>query len=186
MSFRVQGIPEDPYKTRDQIFVPTYEHVSHILKTLGMEAEIVNLRWLGKLQKERPKPRAVLVTLPSATAVKLVRVKSLQRQQELKDLNVFVSRTLSIKDSCNKNICLKKRKELIEQGVERDKLKIRNFTKYNDGIEVPLSHLQILQFNARSLVDCQRRFKMSNAINFGSYNVICIRETWLNQGIPDS
>ena len=37
----------------------------------------------------------------------------------------------------------------------------------------------------RSLVDCQRRFKMTNT-NFGSYNVICICETWLNPGIPDS
>ena len=35
-------------------------------------------------------------------------------------------------------------------------------------------------------MDCQRRFKMTNAIKFVSYNVICICETWLNTGIPDS
>ena len=34
-------------------------------------------------------------------------------------------------------------------------------------------------------MDCQRRFKVTNT-NFGSYNVICICETWLNPGIPDS
>ena len=116
-----------------------HEHVTHILKTIGVEAEIFNLRRLGKFQKERPKPRAVLVTLPSATAVNLVMAKSLERRPELKDMNVFVSRALSIEDSRKENISLKRRKELIEQGVERDKLKIRNFTLYNDGTEVPLN-----------------------------------------------
>ena len=198
MSFRVQGIPADPDKTREQNFVPTHEHVTHFLKTIGVEAEIVNLRRLEKFQKERPKPRAVLVTLPSATAVNFVMTKSVERQPELKDMNVFVSRALSIEDSRKENICLKRRKEPTEQCVERDKLDIRNFILYNEGIEVPLnetannqtktclSHLQILQFNARSLLDCQRRFKMTNAINFGSNNVICICETWLNTDIPDS
>ena len=67
-----------------------------------------------------------------------------------------------------KTSVFKERKELIEKGNEGDKLKIRNFTLYNDELEVPLNdtpnnqtktwlyHLQILQFNARSLVDCQR------------------------------
>ena len=71
MSFRVHGIPEDPDKTCDQNFVPTHENTVHILKTIEVEAETVNLRRLGKFQKEWPKPRAVLVTLPS-TAVNLV------------------------------------------------------------------------------------------------------------------
>ena len=51
MSFRVQWIPEDPDKTRDQNYVPTHELVTHILKNIGVEAEIVNLRRLGKFQK---------------------------------------------------------------------------------------------------------------------------------------
>ena len=33
-SFRVQGIPEDPDKIRDQNFVQTHERVTHILKTV--------------------------------------------------------------------------------------------------------------------------------------------------------
>ena len=198
INFRVKGIPEDPDKTREQNFVPTLDNVTHILKTIGVEAEIVNLRLTGKFQKERAKPRAVLVSLPSATAVKLVLDKSVERRPELKDMKVFVSRALSIEDSRKENICLKRRKEHLEQVVEREKLKIRNFTLHNDRIEVPLSntpniqtktllsHIQILQFNARSLLDCQRRFKMTNAINFGSHHIICICNTWLNLGIPDS
>ena len=66
--------------------------------------------------------------------------KSVERRPELKDMNVFVSRTLSIEDSRKENICLKKRKELIEQGIERDKMKTRKFTLYNYGIEVPLNN----------------------------------------------
>ena len=198
ISFRVKVIPEDPDKTRDQSFVPTIEHVTHILITIGVEAEIVNLRRLGKFQRERAKPRAVLITLPSATAVNLVMNKIAERQPELKDMKVFVSRALSIEDSRKENICLKRRKEHLEQVVERDQLKIRNLTLHNDRIEVPLndtpniqtktwlSHIQILQFNARSLLDRQRRFRMTNAISFGSYHVICICNIWLNLGILDS
>ena len=48
MSFRVQGIPEDPDKTCDQNYVTTLEHVIHILKTIGVKVEIVNLRRPGK------------------------------------------------------------------------------------------------------------------------------------------
>ena len=163
-----------------------------------MEAESVNHGLLRKFQKERPKPRAVLVTLPSATAIKHVIAKNMDWRPEWKDMNVFVSRDLSIEDYLKENICPKSRKELIEQGVKKAKLKKKNFKLYNDAIEVPLndtpnnqtntwlSHLHIQQFNSRSLVDCQRPFKTTKIINFDSYNVICICETWLNSGIPDS
>ena len=104
MSFRVQGIPEDPDKARDENFVQTHEQVTHILKTIGVKAEIVNLRRLGKFQKERPKSRAVLVTLPSATAVNLLMAKSVERQSEVKDMKFFVPRALSIEDSRKKKI----------------------------------------------------------------------------------
>ena len=51
MNFIAQGMQEDPDKNCDQKFVSTYEHVTYILKTIGVEAEIVNLRRLGKFQK---------------------------------------------------------------------------------------------------------------------------------------
>ena len=142
-NFRKQGFPDDPDKICDQNFVPTNEYVTHNLKTIGEEAEIVNLSRLEKLQKERPKPCAVLITLPSATFINLVMAKSVER--ELKDKNVFVSQALSIEDSRKENICLERLKELIEQVVERDKLKTRNFTLYKGGIEVPLNGILNIQ-----------------------------------------
>ena len=103
-SFRVQGIPEDQNKICDQILVQTHERVTLILKTVGVENEVVKHRRLGKFQKELPKPCAVLVTLPSATAVNLVMAKCVERQPELNDMNVFVSQALSIEGSREKNL----------------------------------------------------------------------------------
>ena len=118
MSFRVKGIPEYPDKTRHQIFVPTHEHVTHILKTTGVEDEIVNLRRLGKFQKEQRKPSAVLVILPSATSVNLVMARNVERRPELKDMNVFVSRDLSIEIPAKKTSVLKGVKNSLDKALK--------------------------------------------------------------------
>ena len=49
-----------------------------------------------------------------------------------------------------------------------------------------LSSLNILQINARSLVNFERRHKLANAIQTGAYNIVCVCETWLNEQINDS
>ena len=40
--------------------------------------------------------------------------------------------------------------------------------------------LQILQLNAQSLIESQRRFKLGNAIQTNSYNIISFCDRWLN------
>ena len=40
--------------------------------------------------------------------------------------------------------------------------------------------------NTRSLVNIDRRAKLSNAVQIADYNVICLCETWLNEQISDS
>lgn len=139
-SFRIQGIPEDPNKTRDQNFVPAYEKVSYMMKIIGAEHEIVELRRLGKFDAVKTKPRTLLVTLQSPAAVNLVMAKSAEQRAKLKDMNLFISRALSKEDSIKENLCLNRRKELIEIGkVPRDKLKIKNFELWNDGVKVNLA-----------------------------------------------
>ena len=39
-------------------------------------------------------------------------------------------------DALKKNLCLKKRRELINNGIPPDKLKIRTFEQFNDGKKV--------------------------------------------------
>ena len=46
--------------------------------------------------------------------------------------------------------------------------------------------MNVLQINARSLVNYERRFLLSNAISLCQPAVICICETWLNNKISDS
>ena len=46
--------------------------------------------------------------------------------------------------------------------------------------------MNVLQINARSLVNYERRFLLSNASSFCQPAMICICETWLNNKINDS
>ena len=64
--------------------------------------------------------------------------KSFEKRTELKDENVFLMPMLSRKDALKENLCLKMRRELINNNIPTDKLKIRNFELFNDGKEVLL------------------------------------------------
>ena len=90
---------------------------------------------------------------------------------------------------------LKKRRELFDGGVSKEKLKIRNLKLYNDGVKVQLDvqnahrlrgFLHILQLNTGSLVNIERRSKFVNALINSDYNDLCLCETWLNDNIQDS
>ena len=48
---RLQGIDEDPDKTREQNLVSTYEKITDVMKIVGVEPEIIELRRLGKIQR---------------------------------------------------------------------------------------------------------------------------------------
>ena len=95
-------------------------------------------------------------------------------------------------------MCLKKRRELLDEGVEKSLLKIRNFKLFKGNQEIPLEEkaegepdawlesLNILLINARSLINFERRLKFKNAVLSNEYNVICVTETWLNAKIDTS
>ena len=51
---------------------------------------------------------------------------------------MFILPALSKEDAIKENLCLKKRRELLEENFPRDKLKIRNFELFNDGKKVDL------------------------------------------------
>ena len=51
---------------------------------------------------------------------------------------MFILPALSKEDAIKENLCLKKRREIIEEYVPREKLKIRNLELFNDGRKIDL------------------------------------------------
>ena len=57
----------------------------------------------------------------------------------MKEINIFLSRALCKKNSIKENLCLKRRREMLEEGVPREKLKIRNLELFHDRAKVQLN-----------------------------------------------
>ena len=92
---------------------------------------------------------------------------------------------------------LRKRRELIEKGVERSKIKIRSFKIFVDSKKVPLEEdtnqvserlttRNILVLNARSLLRRERCPAFANAILISNPKIFCVTETWLTINFSSS
>ena len=92
---RVQGIHEDPNKPRDVNLVQTHKKLEDILGTIVVQPKIVQFKRLVTFNKERKKPRALLITLESPAAVNLLIAKSTEKRDEMKEMNIFLSFALS-------------------------------------------------------------------------------------------
>ena len=197
-SFRIQGIAEDPEKTVDENLVPTTEKVKNILQSFNVNTEITSMKRLGKFDKTRIKPRTLLVTVLNEYDKKLIMAKSVENREVLTEESIYFLPALSKADVIKENQVLKKRRELLDEGVPREKLKIRNFELFNDGkkvamdaTELPpkeqssiwLDNVSVLLLNARSPQNYERRLKLRNAILVQKYNIICITESWLTSDI---
>ena len=129
--------------------VQTHEKLEEFLETIGVKPKIVQFKRLGTFNKERKKPRTLLVTLENPAAVNLVIAKSTEKRDEM---NIFLSRAPSKEDYIKENLCLKRRREMLEEGVPREKMKIRNLELIHDGAKVQLNQTsQPEQENATSI-----------------------------------
>ena len=137
-SLRIHGIPEDLNGKKYENLVPNTEKVNEILTKISVDTKVQELRRHGKYDKDRKKSRTVLVTFNTEHEARLVLAKSYKKRTELKDENFFLMPMLSREDALKENLCLKKRIELINNGIPPDKLKIRKFELYNDGKKVVL------------------------------------------------
>ena len=132
-SFRIQGIREDPEKSKGENFVLTTEKVHEVLKKLGVKPQIEEIKRLGKFSKERIKSRTLLITLSTEHEARLVLAKSFEKRDELRDEEIYLLPASSKEDARKENLCLKRRRELLDEGVPKEKIKIRNFELFNDG-----------------------------------------------------
>ena len=78
------------------------------------------------------------MTLSNEYDKKLVFAKSREKRSELSDKNLFLMPALTADESRKENLCLKKRRELLDEGVEKFLLKIRNFKLFKGNQEIPL------------------------------------------------
>ena len=125
-------------------------------------------------------------------------LKASTKRPELSQQQVFLSPALTKEDVIKEGLCLRKRRELLEQGIPGIKPKLRNFTnevKVNLEVNLDdneesqhtwLSRLNLLQKNARSLVRFECRFKLASIVAINNHSIICICETWLNETLSDS
>ena len=107
------------------------------MKFLGVEPQNTEMRKLGKFNKDRTKPHTLLVTLSNEYDRKLVFAKNREKRSELSDKNVFLMPALTADESGKENLCLKKRRELLDEGVEKFLLRIRNFKLFKGNQEIP-------------------------------------------------
>ena len=84
------------------------------------------------------KPRAVLVTLANEHETRITLTKSRECRNNLVERNIYILPALRRDDALKENQMLKKRTELLDGGVPKEKLKIRNLELYNDGVKVQL------------------------------------------------
>ena len=132
-NLRIQGVPDDPSKSKGENHVPTDADVNGILDTMRVKTSIVELRRLGKFDAERKKPRALLVTLPNEHEARLTFAKSHEHREMFKQKGVFILPALSKEDALKENLLLKERRELLDDGVPAEKQKTRNLELFNEG-----------------------------------------------------
>ena len=59
--------------------------------------------------------------------------KSFEKRDALRDEKIYLLPALSKEDAMKENLCLKRRRELLDEGAPKEKIKIRNFELFNDG-----------------------------------------------------
>jgi len=135
---KVSGIPEISedinYIKRQQI---EKEHIDKILKHIGkQQCKIIDCFRLGKYRKERQRSRSIIITFASVWDRNMVlqSAKNLSTFEE----KIFISPALSPVEMEKEKKMLKKRWELINSGVDRKNIKIKNLSLFVDDKEVEM------------------------------------------------
>ena len=137
-TFRLQGIPEGPEKTKDENLISLNENIKDIFDAIEVNTTVENVRRLGRFDKERSKPRSVLVTVPNCWDTRRILAKAREKRKLLSDRGFYVLPSLTKAESEQENMCLKKRREMIANGTPATELKIRTIELLHNGTKVDL------------------------------------------------
>ena len=91
------------------------------------------------MTKKRVRPRSLLITLSSEHEARLVLAKAKEKREALSEKGIYLSPTISKDDAIKENFKMKKRRDLLNERVAREKLKMRNFELFNDEIKVDIN-----------------------------------------------
>ena len=136
LEVRFHGIPE-PSGTGMQNLTHGENQLKNVFQFLGeSDASISSVSRLGKKVEGRSRPRTLLVKLNTEWSVQ----KLLTKARNLKQYTspIFMSRMLSPEDHEKEKLVLKKRRELINQGIPAKELKIENLKLFHNNTEVQL------------------------------------------------
>ena len=195
--FKVQGVTENPKKRKAENWLSVTQKVNEVLNLIGEKSNLVELKRLGKFD-EKSKTAELAYNLLNWTRSRFDIGEGHGKTGSL-GWNGHTSPSSVIKDDAiNENLILKKRRDLLNEGVAREKMKIGNLELFSDGVKVDinsepdakkgkwLAFLNVLLFRARYLINSERRFKLANAVLTESVHVLCICETWLTKEVQNS
>ena len=101
--------------------------IYHILDFLEIEdRKLTKITRIGKFDPDKG-PRTILFNTESSISKNLI-LKSTHKLKDFDDLRVFISSELTKEEAEKENNCLKKRRELISNGIEAKILRVRNLT----------------------------------------------------------
>ena len=125
---RLRGIPEMSGIRPDKAFKKDLEKVESVIEFLaGRQCNVKSLKRLGHFKDLSPKPRTLIVQVDNGAC----RTLPLKASRELTNYReflgpVFLSKELTKEELKTENESLRMRKVKIDQGVPREKLRIRN------------------------------------------------------------
>ena len=135
-SFRVRGLPEDLSKNKEENALLANEKLKEVMKEIGVDVKIDKVQRFGKFDTERTKPRNAIITLSNDWDARIVLAKSSENRARMKEMGIHILPALTAEDAKRENLCLKKRRELLNNSVLPSKLKVRNFELFLDDVKV--------------------------------------------------
>ena len=125
---RLRGIPEVSGIPPDKAFKKDMEKVESVFEFLaGKKCNVRSLKRVGQFQDLSPKPRSLIVQVDNE-ACRTLLLKASRELKNYRELSgpVSLSKELTIEELKTENESLRMRKVKIDQGVPREKLRIRN------------------------------------------------------------
>ena len=107
-TIRIQGIPEDLEKTKDENLFSLNENIKDVFDAIEVNTMVKNVRRLGRFDKKRSKPRSVLVTVPNCWDTQRILAKAREKWKLLSDRGFYVLPSLNMAES-EKRICVLRR-----------------------------------------------------------------------------
>ena len=186
MRFRENSVKN--LKRDSKNLVPTTEEVREVLNEITVRGQMIELKMLGMFDKNRTKPRTLLVTSPRVYDARQILANAHKNRKQLAQKEVYLLPALNKENYVRENMCIKKRRKIIDDGVPKEKVGILNSSmtgkngdriKPKNGCVTKFSYFSLHEHNC--LLNITGRSNLSNAVPLFGCNIFCLAETWLTK-----